>query len=218
MKTETRLVEVIVNDWRSWCSHVDSVCGKVGRKIGALLRSFRLLDPFARRLYYQSIIQPYLEYATSLIIPSMSATQRNRLLAVWRKAIRATAGGNWQDDVSPLVEQLRLSVISHRWALQLAITIWRCKNNYAPSALREQLHQVSHRYGTLGQRNALVPLCLASSSCAGSFSKRAPLLWNALPNDLRVSSTISSFNVKFLDLLKVSDSRFLRLVFGKVDL
>ena len=42
---KTRLLGIIIDDSLSWSYHIDSVCCKVGRKIGALRRSFRLLTP-----------------------------------------------------------------------------------------------------------------------------------------------------------------------------
>ena len=89
---QTRLLGIVIDDSLSWSYHIDSVCCKVGRKIGALRRSFRLLTPHARRTFFIQVIQPDLEYATLTFTPSMNAGLRNRLLAVWRKAIRCAAG------------------------------------------------------------------------------------------------------------------------------
>ena len=49
---QTRLLGIIIDDSLSWSYHIESVCCKVGRKIGALRRSFRLLTPHARRTFY----------------------------------------------------------------------------------------------------------------------------------------------------------------------
>ena len=61
MVTSTRLLGVIVDDALSWAAHVDHVCRKVGRKIGALRRSYRQLSCDVRRLFLLSVIQPDLE-------------------------------------------------------------------------------------------------------------------------------------------------------------
>ena len=83
--SNTRLLGVIVDSNLSWKDHVDQVCLKVNRKIGALRRSFRQLTPSARRAFFLSVIQPDLEYAASAIVPSMAVSQKNRLLATWRR-------------------------------------------------------------------------------------------------------------------------------------
>ena len=78
----------------------------MNRKIGALRRSFRELTPASRRAFFLSVIQPDLEYAASAIVPSIAASQKNRLLATWRRAVRCAAGSGYQENVAPLVKQL----------------------------------------------------------------------------------------------------------------
>ena len=69
--SQTRLLGIIIDDSLSWSPHVDSICKKVGRKIGALRRTYRQLTPTARRQFFVSVIQPDLEYAASATIPFM---------------------------------------------------------------------------------------------------------------------------------------------------
>ena len=98
----TRMLGVIIDSNLSWKEHVDHVCLKVNRKIGALRRSFRQLCPVARRLFYLSIIQPDFDFGSSAFIPNILMSQRKRLVATWRRAVRAVAGRGYQEDVAPL--------------------------------------------------------------------------------------------------------------------
>ena len=118
---------------------MDSICKKVGRKIGALRRTYRQLTPTARRQVFVSVIQPDLEYAASATIPFMPTGQQDRLLALWKKAARCLAGVHPQDDVLPLIRNLKLTLLSHRWSLQLYTTIRRCHQQSAPALLLEKL-------------------------------------------------------------------------------
>ena len=131
--TQARLLGVIVDDQLSWREHVNHLYRKIARKIGALRRSSRqLTSPTARRQFFISVIQPDFEYAASTFVPTMSAAQKNRLLGLWRKAIRCTAGATWQSAVGPLLVELRLSNIEHLWALQLALMVQKCHLGTAP--------------------------------------------------------------------------------------
>ena len=150
---QTRLLGIIIDDSLSWSYHIDSVCCKVGRKIGALRRSFRLLTPHARRTFYISVIQPDLEYAALTFTPSMNAGLRNRLLAVWRKAIRCAAGVRYQDEVTPLLSEFRLTNIVDRWIVQFACHVRRCVKQEAPSTSCAKLQRPAHRHCTRGQEN-----------------------------------------------------------------
>ena len=137
--SQTRLLGIIIDDSLSWSPHVDSICKKVGRKIGALRRTYRQLTPTARRQFFVSVIQPDLEYAASATIPFMPTGQQDRLLALWKKAVRCLAGVHPHDDVLPLIRNLKLTLLSHRWSLQLFTTIRRCHQQSAPALLLEKL-------------------------------------------------------------------------------
>ena len=73
-----------IDDSLSWSPHVDSICKQVGRKIGALRRTYRQLTPTARRQFFVSVIQPDLEYAASATIPFMPTGQQD----FWRSGKR----------------------------------------------------------------------------------------------------------------------------------
>ena len=107
-----KLLGVIADECLACTEHVNKVFRKVGRKIGVLRRTFRQLTPKARRQFLISVIQPYLDYASAAMVPFMPAIQRNRLCALWRKAVRCAAGVNKQDDISPLHGHLKITPIN----------------------------------------------------------------------------------------------------------
>ena len=152
----------------SWKDHVDQVCLKVNRKIGALRRSFRQLTPTARQAFFLSVIQPDLEYAASAIVPSMAVSPKNRLLATWRRAVQCAAGSVYQDNVTPLVKQLKIVSLEHRWALQVAEIVFRCNHGFAPSALKDKLRRNNHGARTRGSKESYLPY--RSSSLSGELS------------------------------------------------
>ena len=158
--------------------HVDSICKKVGHKISAFRRTYRQLTPTARRQFFVSVIQPDLEYAASATVPFMPTGQQDRLLALWIKAVQCLAGVHPQDDVSPLIGNLKLTLLSHRWSLQLFTTIRRCHQQSAPGYFWRNLVSMSTRqHGTRGQQQGdLRPFQPVSLAGRISFTNRAPLL------------------------------------------
>ena len=102
-------------------------------------------NPTARRQFFISVVQPDFEYAASTFVPTMSAAQKNRLLGLWRKAIRCTAGATWQCAVDPLLVELRLSNIEHLWAVQLALVVQKCHLGTAPQDICKKLVSKSHK-------------------------------------------------------------------------
>ena len=215
--SHTRLLGIIIDDSLSWSPHVDSICKKVGRKIGALRRTYRQLTPTARRKFFVSVIQPDLEYAASATIPFMPTGQQDRLLARWKKAVRCLAGVHPHDDVLQLIRNLKLTLLSHRWSLQLFTTIRRCHQQSAPALLLEKLSFHEHQHSTRGrQQGDFRPFQPASFAGRISFTNGAPLLWNMLPREVQASSSMSVFKTNVLSLLHspASGKNLLQICFG----
>ena len=191
--TQARLLGVIVDDQLSWREHVNHLYRKIARKIGALRRSSRQLTPTARRQFFVSVIQPDFEYAASTFVPTMSTAQKNRLLGLWRKAIRCTAGATWQCAVGPLLVELRLSNIEHLWALQLALMVQKCHLGTAPQDICKKLKRTKHSHETRGNQSCFTPFRPLTTSGSVCFSNRAPLIWNSLPQPIRTCTSYTSF-------------------------
>ena len=200
--SQTRLLRIIIDDSLSWSPPVDSICKKVGRKIGALCCSYRQLTPTARRQFFVSVIHPDLKYAASATIPFMPTGQQDRLLGLWRKAVRCLAGVHPQDDVIPFIRNLKLILLSHRWSLQLVTTIQRYHQQSAPALLLGKLSFLEHQHGTRGRQHGdFRPFQLASLAGRIPFTSRAPLLWNMLPREVQTSCSMLVFKKKVVSLL-----------------
>ena len=185
-----------------WAANVDAVCRKLGRKIGALRRSFRQLTPFARRSFFITVIQPDLEYAALVSVPCMSATLRNRLLTVWRRAIRCAAGAAYQSDIDPILKENKITDLTNRWIVQYAVFVRRCYRMEAPPAACKKLQVTSHVYQTRGNTSTFRPHRPVCNAGVRSFSNRAPLLWNALSPDVRDASSTTKFKKNLLLFLQ----------------
>ena len=71
----------------------------------ALRRSFRQLPLQTRRTFLLSVIQPDLEYAASATVFNMSHSLRDRLIAMWRRAVRCAARAGCFDSIQPLLKK-----------------------------------------------------------------------------------------------------------------
>ena len=199
---ECRLLGIVIDSALSWKAQVDHLCSKVGRKIGALKRSFRQLSPYARRSFLISVIQPDFEYASIVYVPCMMAGLRNRLEAVWRRAVRCAGGSGYQENIAPLLEDLKMTNIRTRWILQYAIFVRRCHRKQAPSSVCNKLTATRHSHSTRGSKHSYRPLRPSTNAGCVSFSNRAPLLWNALPSDVQDEPSLSTFKRKCLSMLE----------------
>ena len=150
--------------------------------------------------------------------PSCSCRLVNRIVS-WRCGERpfdaCMAIVHTQDDVLPLIKNLKLTLLSHRWSLQLVTTIRRCHQQSAPALLLEKLRFHEHHNGTRGRQQGdfRQPASLAGRI---SFTNRAPLLWNMLPREVQTSSSMLVFKKKVFSLLDspVSGKNLLQICFG----
>ena len=179
---------------------------KLAERLERLDDRFVCRPPCQENIFFISVIRPDLEYAALTFTPSMNAGLRNRLLAVWRnsKAIRCAAGVGYQDEVTPLLSEFRLTItnIVDRWIVQFACYVRRCVKQEAPSTSCAKLQRPAHCHCTRGQENSFRPFLANNRAGLVSFSNRAPLIWNSLPVDVREAPSLSSFKRRLLNILK----------------
>ena len=111
------------------------------------------------------------------------------------------SGSGYKEDVAPLLKELMIDPIEHRWAQHVAVTTFRCRHGTAPPDLRKKLKSVDHRRTTRGASGNYVPYRSSSTSGTVSFSNRAPLIWNSLPNELQEAGSVNCFKRLYLKLL-----------------
>ena len=124
----------------------------------------------------------------------MSASNRSRLLALWRKAVRCAAGADRQSEIKPLLVKLRLSHLEDHWALQLALVVRHCHLNIAPGELFKRINRVCHNHSTRGNALDFRPFRPNSRDGSICFSNRAPILWNSLPDNLKQNCNSLEFS------------------------
>ena len=107
--------------------------------------------------------------------PGLQLDSRYSLLATWRRAVRCAAGSAYQDNVAPLVKQLQIVSLEHRWALQMAEIVFRCNHGSAPSALKDKLWRNNHGARTRGSKESYLPYRPSSLFGELSFFKPCSL-------------------------------------------
>ena len=96
MVSQAVLLGVTVDENLTWSAHIDALHRRICRKIGVLRRTMRQLTSASRRQFLILVIQPDFEYAAVAFVPSMSMSGKQRLLALWRKAVRCAAMADWR--------------------------------------------------------------------------------------------------------------------------
>ena len=164
-----------------------------GRKIDALLRTYWpwQLTHMARRQSFVSDCSARFGVCCFTTIPFMPTGQQDRLLALWRKAVRCRAGVQPQDDILPLIRRnskIYYSLYSLSLHLQLVTTIMRhqpesavhrysCRNLVFMSTIMAPAGDYSVTLDHFSRRHwlAVFPLLTEHLSCWTCFSRRCNL-------------------------------------------
>ena len=164
----------------------------------------RQLSLQARRQFFLSVINPDFEYCASVFITSLPASERQRLLATYRRAVRATAGAHLHDDCDVLARQLRILPLVQCWLIRMCMFTFECPNQPASPALGSMLRALKSPYPTRGQSvgDLVVPrFCKKAGTL--SFSYRMPLIWNWLLTEVKQCVLVRDFiHIKIVLLLE----------------
>ena len=215
--TSTKLLGVSIDHQLTWEEHVKQMSCKVGRKIGAFLRSRRFLSPQARRLYLQSVIIPDFDYCSPVFATSLSHSNMHRLQVLERRAVRACFGACTVEASEPLYVELNIAPLQDRWLWKLLLMTFQAVKGLRPPSVNSIFCRTSHSYTTRGSLNDSVrPRRAIRKVGRTSFSFRASILWNALPSSCCNSRSLSEFT-SALSVLDQSDVGKLReLAFGQL--
>ena len=94
-------------------------------------------------------------------------------LAVWRRAVRCAAGAGFQHELPPLLKEMKLTDIRHRWIVQYLTFTRRCHIRSAPPTACAKLSSTSHCHATRGNAHSYRPFRASRQAGSVSFSNRA---------------------------------------------
>ena len=124
-----------IDEHLSFKEQVDRLETKISRKIGAVSRAFGKMTLDCRRMYYLSLIQPDLEYASNAYVRCLSHGDLQRLVKLSKRAIRAVFNLPFWHHTQPLFDKLNLARIDKRFDLKLYCHTYRCLNELASPLL-----------------------------------------------------------------------------------
>lgn len=210
---------VNIDNRLSWSDYVDQIASKVAQRIGCLWRIRRQLSEKARRLYFLGLIQPCLEYCAVVTATQITSKDRERLLALFRRGVRAACGATRDADIQPLLRNFGLCRLEERWLLRLLLFGYRCFCKYGSAAdcLKSLLEQQTSSRCTRGMSSGAVRLPWRTTKCGrNAVDFRIAVLWNHLPFDLRNSPDAVSFKCNVLKYFSdpVVFKRYLSFAFG----
>ena len=190
--TEEKLLGVILDD-KNLCfkQQVKSICKKAGQKLRALSRISCFLDTDQLKRIMKAFILSQFNYCP-LVRMFCDRTLNNKINRIHERASRITYKDMTSDFDTMLVRGNAVSI--HVRNLQLLMMeIYKTKWELNPSFMKEIFVEKHIPYGLRSCDNLQLPQARTTCNGLDTISFRGCRLWQALPNDIKQSNTLSSF-------------------------
>ena len=191
-----KILGVYINQNLKWDTHVSYLRKKISTNVWLLSRIKSNIPLNYRIIYYKAYIQPHLDYC-NIIWGSTKRYNLNRLILLQKRACRIILGHQYTTFEEAML-QINAFTINQRIFLQKAKFMYRVLNSRTPPYIKDlfQCHTQSRRnLRSTNSLNCIIPkpnleLFKESISYAGT------ILWNSIPNEIRISNTIQQFTTK----------------------
>ena len=174
--------------------HIQTVC-KVAhyhlRRIGQV-RPY--LSREATECLVHAFISSRLDYANSLLYGT-PANQIRKLQGIQNTAARIVTRTRKTDHITPVLQDLHWLPVASRIRFKILLFVFKAINNLGPVYLKDLLipHKPSKSLRSSNQGLLKVPASRLVTCGDRAFCTAGPVLWNALPRDLRESVQLTSF-------------------------
>ena len=185
---------VYIDSELSWRPHIDHIARRTAQTIGQLWRHGRSLTLAARRTWLLSMICGQLSYASTAFFPSLSAAQLDRLVKIFKSAIRAVFRLPQTTPSAPLLSRLHLSPLLQQYQLKLIVFIHRCLGSNGSRLFDPYFYYLNQDRVTRGQNSRLLAVpFLQGLAGRSSIHFVGSVYWNSLPSSIRSQTTLYSF-------------------------
>jgi len=177
-----RYLGLIIDRHLSFKDHIDHVSVNVYRKLRAFTRCRNDVPHAAKRVFYLSIIQSTIDYASNAYVHSLTTSQYSRLVTLSHIAMKKVFSLSRMTSTDFVLRHASLYSLEARFNLKLFVFVYRC------------VHALTSPRQTRGQSLSSLSLPPVLSRY-GMFSIRflAADRWNSLPRECRTAESLPVF-------------------------
>ena len=174
--------------------HIKTIANNAMLRLRVLRRVRSHFDKSSFEIIVHSVITSRLDYCNSLL-SGMPTCSIRYLQLVQNYAARSILNKNKFCHVTPLLFKLHWLPIKCRINFKIILLIYKSLNGLAPSYLTDIIfrHESRHPLRSSDQENLVIPKFKTESFGGRAFSVLGPRLWNALPNEIKTSSSLHLF-------------------------
>jgi len=185
---------VLLTPSLSWSTHISSICSRARKILGIIFRHFyKSSSPITLIRLYTCLVRPILEYSAPVWNPSSQSLIQS-LESVQLFALKIAS--RFRPSLIPTLSASHtISPLTNRRNYLKVLTLFKFIHqlSHYPSPFLQFLPRTPYPIRSYHPRN-LSPILVKSASLAKSFFPSSILLWNALPSDLKESSSLPIFS------------------------
>ena len=202
IKTEARDLGAIVDENLSLKSHVNSICKTAYialRNIG-MIRKY--LDQSTAERLVHAFVTTRLDHCNSLLY-GLPQREIEKLQHVQNTAARIVTRSNKRKHITPILKELHWLPIQSRIKFKLGLITFKAVNNLAPSYIRDllKIHKPSRCLRSASKNLLEEPRTITKTYGDRTFRKAGSVVWNSLPDELRLETSINIFKNKLKTFL-----------------
>jgi len=198
----TKFLGVLIDRKFTWRRHVSYISSKVSRTLYMLNRlKCKLSQPSLLQIY-NSLVYPQLNYC-NILWGCASKSVLNELIVLQKRAIRIIGNASYLAHTNVLAKKLGVMKLTDINVFQSALFVFKYVNNYLPSACDEFLSKSDQSNNAYSFRHTILFLI---PSYRTSLREKCSLvrfsqIWNAIPNEIKTSPSLSIFKLRLKDHL-----------------
>jgi hypothetical protein len=197
--TTARNIGVTFDDSMSLTCHVTNVCKSASYHLRGIFKIRKFLSNESTATLVHAFITSRLDFCNSLLF-GLPAYLIKRLQLIQNTAARLVLLARKYDHVTPLLIELHWLPVEYRIQFKILLITFKALNGMAPQYISDLIKPYTPTRSLRSESKHLLvkPRYTLETYGRRSFEVSAPLLWNTLPHDIKLSKTLFSFkkNVK----------------------
>ena len=199
-----RFLGVLLDETLGWKPHLVELSRKLSRSVGIFYKLRHYVPADTLKTVYYALFYPFLTYGITV----WGATYDkflNPVRIAQKKVVRAMTFSEPTAHSSPLFHDLKLLNFDDLHELLIAVFVYECHNNFAPSHFADYFTQTSHIHSHNTRSAARGDFFMVRKNTLQyglrSISFNGAKIWNNIPPEIRDSPSVRTFKNKLKNFL-----------------
>jgi hypothetical protein len=186
----------------SMSKHVTNVCQAAHFHLRNLGSIRKYLTRTVSEQLTHAFVSSKLDYGNALLY-GIPATLLNKLQLIQNTAARIVTRTGKYEHITPVLKHLHWLPVRERIVFKILLVTFKAINNQAPNYICDLLdtYRPSHHLRSKDKFLLVVPKTKLKTCGSRAFTAAAPTLWNALPQNVKSSESISVFKSRLKTFL-----------------